>query len=132
MAIIYSKEQDGTLNVLLSGKVTREPDLRENAKGNRIKFAISYGKSKFMDVETREDGDVGETASRLEKGDVITVIGTHRSWEYNGKNYQSVSADMIITSTLPLVPASPLVGAVNMAPQEPVMEELDDDETLPF
>lgn len=97
MSILYSKEQDGTLNVLLTGKVTRDPEIRETAKGNKIRFSVAYGKSKFMNVEAWADSGAGNVAGCLEKGDAVLVTGSHRSHEYNGKTYTNVEADFITT-----------------------------------
>ena len=102
MSIIYSKTQDGTLNVLLSGNVVRDAELKQTGNTTRVKFTVAYGKKLFMDCEAFADNDVGAVASCLEKGDTIAVMGTHRTWEYNGKTYQSVSADMIFTMAVPM------------------------------
>ena len=103
MSIIYSKEQDGTLNVLVCGKVVRDPEIKQgnNGSGSRVKFSICYGKKKFMDCEAWSDSDVGAVAGCLEKGDVIGVAGTHRTWEYQDRQYSTLSADMIFTTAVP-------------------------------
>lgn len=101
MAILYSKEQDGTMNVLISGKVSRDPELKHSDRGDRVRFTVAYGKSKFMDCEAWADNPAGAVASCLEKGDPVAVIGTHRSWEYNDKTYSAVTADMVISVTVP-------------------------------
>jgi hypothetical protein len=97
MSILYSKEQDGTMNVLVSGKLPRDPQLKRGDKGDRVKFSVCYGKGKFMDCEAWADSDIGGVASCLEKGDSVTVTGTHRTWEYNDKTYATLTADMICT-----------------------------------
>lgn len=136
MAIIYSKEKDGTLNVLVSGRVSREPLVRENERGGKVKFSVNYGKSKFMECEVWSDRhDAYGIAGRLEKGDEIAVMGTHSSWMYNDKQYECVTADMLITSTVPLVPVRDS-GAVPTSTANPVtaqdFEELEEEDSLPF
>jgi len=132
VSIIYSREQDGTLNVLCSGRVTRDPELKQSNNGSRVKFSISYGKKKFMDCEAWGDSDVGSVAGCLEKGDSIAVMGTHRSWEYNGKQYSSLTADMIFTlaSPMPIAPAA----EEDLPPSTSTYEEIMDSagEELPF
>ncbi len=97
MSILYSKEADGTLNVLVFGKVSRDAEVKSGQNGSRVKFSVCYGKSKFMDCEAWADSDVGGIAACLEKGDLIGVSGVHRSWEYKDKKYSSLTADMIFT-----------------------------------
>jgi single-stranded DNA-binding protein len=99
MSIIYSKEQDGTLNVLVCGKVVRDPEVKQgnNGSGSRVKFSVCYGKKKYMDCEAWADSDIGAVADCLEKGDVIGVMGTHRTWEYQERQYSTLTADMIFT-----------------------------------
>lgn len=132
MSIIYSKEQDGTLNVLVCGKVVRDPEIKQgnNGSGSRVKFSICYGKKKFMDCEAWADSDVGSVAGLIEKGDVIGVMGTHRTWEYQDRQYSTLSADMIITMTVP----ENYVSESKPAPQEESSySEIDDsDGELPF
>lgn len=133
MSIIYSKEQDGTLNVLVSGKVTRDAEVKQNNYGSKIRFTIAYGKKKYMDVEAWADNGVGALASRLEQGDIVSAAGTMRSWEYNGKTYTSVDADMIITLNAAEADA---VQTSAPEPSSATFEELDDDNgenwDLPF
>ena len=132
MSIIYSKTQDGTISVLLAGKVTRDAEIKETERATRVKFSIGYGKKQYMDCEAFADSDVGAVAALLEKGDAVAVMGEHRSWEYNGKKYQSVSADMIFTLATPtFAPASSAEPSAQ--PPASRFEELNgQDEELPF
>ena len=119
------------MNVLISGKVSREPEIKETAKGDKVKFSVAYGKSKYMDCEAWSDSDIGRVAGLLDKGDVISVAGTHRSWEYNDKTYQSVIADMIFT--LPQIPTISASAPADKPVAADGFEELDSiDESLPF
>ena len=128
MSIIYSKEQDGTLNVLVGGKLPRDPELKRGNKGDRVKFSVCYGKGKFMDCEAWADSDIGAAASCLEKGDSVFVMGTHRTWEYNDKTYATLTADMI-------VPLTVVENTMSADPQQPAakFEDISDtDGELPF
>lgn len=129
MSIFHSKEQDGTINVFVCGKVTRDADVRQNNKGSKVKFSVCYGKKKYMDCEAWSDSPVGAAAACLEAGDYIGVAGTYRSWEYNGKNYSTVDADMIVS----LVGVGVVSEADGIPPSATTYEELaDDDSELPF
>lgn len=132
MSILYSKEQDGTMNVLVSGKLPRDPQLKRGDKGDRVKFSVCYGKGKFMDCEAWADSDIGSVASCLEKGDSVSVMGTHRTWEYNDKTYATLSADMIVT--MAVLPASVAedAGAVTEQPHGKWEDLSDTDGELPF
>lgn len=131
MSILAYREKDGTVNIICAGKAVRDAEVKQTNNGTRVRFSVNYGKSKFMDCEAWADNDVGSIASLIEKGDYIAVMGTHRSWEYNGKQYESVTADMIFTLNAP--------PAVQTSPQEEVpqpsqkWEELrNDNDELPF
>lgn len=133
MSIIYSKTQDGAINVLLSGNVVRDAEVKQTGNATRVKFSIAYGKKQYMDCEAFADSDVGAVAACLEKGDTVAVMGAHRTWEYNGKQYQSVSADMIFTMAMPQMPAPP--EQEHSAPETggSFMHEIEDsDGELPF
>lgn len=138
MSFVRSKDADGNLNVFMSGKVTREPRLLEAARGDHIKFSVSYAKKKYMDCDVWADSPAGEVAACLEVGDYILITGTHRSWEYNDKTYQSITVDGIFLQTTPLAPSVP--DAPSPAAKEAVQAgkfvEVDDDwdrdESLPF
>ena len=95
MAILCFKEKDGTVNMLVTGKVTREPELKEGNRGNKIKFSVAYGKKKYMNIETWEDSDAAAVAQCLEKGDTVSVSGYWSQWEHNEKTYSSLTADYI-------------------------------------
>ena len=101
MSLIYSRTQDGTLYVLVSGSIVRDAEVKQTGTVSRVKFSVAYGKKQYMDCEAFEDSDVGSVAACLEKGDTVAVMGKHRTWEYNGNQYQSVSADMIFTMAVP-------------------------------
>ena len=131
MSIIYSKQQDGTINVLAAGKVTRDAEIKQTGTVNRVKWSICYDKKAFMDCEAFADSDVGAVASCLEKGDVVAVMGKHRTWEYNGKQYSSLSADFIFTMAVPesYVPSETTTPSNSSTFEEQINESQED---LPF
>lgn len=136
MSIFYSKEKDGTLNVIVGGRVTRDTEYRETARGGKFRFSVQYGKGKYMNCEAWEDSPVGQTAGMLERDDVVAVMGTYRSHEYNGKTYENVEADMICTNaavSMPVPMPSDTASATDKQ-AEPQFKELDDfdDDDLPF
>ena len=130
MSLIYSKTQDGTIYVLASGTVVRDAEVKQTGTVSRVKFTVAYDKKQYMDCEAFADSDVGSIAACLEKNDTIAVMGKHRTWEYNGKQYQSVSADMIFTMTAP-----PAIPQAACPPEEnsSAFSEIDEsDGELPF
>lgn len=135
MSYVGSKDADGILNVFMTGKVTREPKIQTTSKGDHVKFSIAYGKKKYMDCDAWADSPAGEVAACLEVGDMVMITGTHRSWEYNDKTYQSITVDGIFLQTTPLAPSVPNAPspAAKEAVQAGSFEDLDDeDEELPF
>lgn len=142
MSIFHAKEKDGTINVIVCGKVSREPQVKSGSKGNRIQFSVAYGKQKYMDCEAWEDSTAGDMAGCLEKGDVVLVSGTHRSWEYNGKEYQCVTVDFLIPMSMPDVQAVAPAPAPEAKPAtsgnyksgkfSDLDDDSEDDDDLPF
>ena len=138
MSIIFSKNNDGVLNVAICGKLTKDPELKESNKGNKIKFSINYAKSKYMDCDAWADSGAGEVAAMLEKGDHVFVMGIHRSWNYNEKTYQSVTVDGIWPMGIMPVAAAPQTSGSAAQPDEmgdkkaDGWEELEDEGDLPF
>lgn len=133
MSILCFKEKDGTVNVLLSGKVSREPEIKSSQKGDKVRFSLAYGKSKFMNVEAWADSDMGRVAGVLEKGDSVCVMGEHRAWTHEDKQYQCVTADMILTgAVIPSAPASAPAPSADPTSQTKMTEITEDDAQLPF
>lgn len=95
MSILCFKEKDGTLNVMVAGRVQKAPML--TAGGRKLGFSVRYGKGKFMNVDAWENSGAWDTAGMLEKDDAVAVIGVHTSREHDGKTYESLNADIILT-----------------------------------
>ena len=136
MSLIYSKEQDGTLSMLLCGKIARDPERKSTKSGDKIRFSVCYGKSKFMDCEAWADSAAGEMVGYMEKGDPVMVMGTHRKWDYNGKEYQSVDCDGVFPMTLPIAETVGSISAGTKPTEDrsasTFSELTEDDSELPF
>lgn len=133
MSIFHSKAKDGVLHVAVCGKLTRDPELKETAKGNKVKFSVCYGKQQYMDCDAWEDSDSGQIAGRLEKGDTVLALGIHRTWTYNDKVYQSLSVDGIIPVGLSALAAEPPQPTESETDNAGGWEELTEDSgDLPF
>lgn len=93
MALFAFKEKDGTINMLLTGTVMREPELTK--KGDTVKLSVAYGKKKYQNVQTWANSHAGRLAGCLEQGDHILAAGTWEQWEYDGKQYDTLRADFL-------------------------------------
>ena len=134
MSIVYSKSKDGVLNVAVCGKISREPEIKTNTKGDKVRFSVYYAKKSYMDCDAWADSDAGHMAMCLEEGDTVMVMGTHRSWTYNDKEYQSVAVDGIFPMSIPSASSEATAEAPASRPPQNTdgYEELSDDEGLPF
>lgn len=138
MSIVFSTNKDGVLHVAVCGKITRDPEVKQNAKGDKVKFSICYAKSQYMDCDAWADSDAGHMAMCLEKGDTVLAMGIHRKWTYNDKAYQSVSVDGVFPMSIPSVSASEPPAASETKEALPAnagdgWDRLDDDDSqLPF
>lgn len=130
--IVFREKEDNRINMLLSGPVTQEPQLSQ--KQDKVRFSMCYGKKKYMSCEVFCDSPLSTIAGCLEKGDFVTVMGTWREWEYNGKKYSSVTADGLIVpqmpSAAPETPAKAQPG--NDVPPGFTEEPEEEDGELPF
>lgn len=131
MSIIFSKEQDGTINVHAAGYVTREPKVLDKV----VLFGLCYGKQKYLDCKAWRSDVTGGEAERLEKHDWISVDGVYESYENkDGDTKWQARLDAIFP-----VGVSSAGDAQPSAPPKPQnqqsggFEELDgDDSELPF
>ena len=131
MSIIFSKEQDGTINVHAAGYVTREPKVFDKV----VLFGLCYGKQKSLDCKAWRNDVTGRVAERLEKHDVVSVDGVYESYENkDGDTKWQATLDAIFP-----VGVSSAGAAQPSAPPKPQdqqsggFEELDgDDDMLPF
>lgn len=136
MAMYQQKTRDGTIYRLVTGRVSRDAELRTNNKGSLYRFSMNYDKGQFMDVDAWMDNEVGIMAGRLEKGDFVLVSGRYSEREYNGKTYSQITADFItpMVGSFTAAPAAQPEAANAAAPGITAadFDEVDDDGTLPF
>lgn len=138
MSIVAYKEKDGTINLQLTGTVSRDPEYKETKSGKtKVRFSIAYGKKKYMNCEVWEDRAASDIAARLEKGDTILVAGTHSSWERDGKQYEVLDLELILPMSLPVAAPAPDSSGKPRMPDErdkAASSEWDeeDDSELPF
>lgn len=126
---VFREKGEETLNMIVAGKVSRDAEL--NAKGDRYKFSVCYGKSKFMNCEAYVDGACGALAACLEKDDGVVVFGKWREWGYEGKMYSSLTADHIAVQQVPQMDGPPEGDAPAAGEFQDLSGEEDDGE-LPF
>lgn len=125
--ILYSKEQDGTMNVHVTGYLTKDPKITEKV----VLFSVCYGKKKYMDCKAWKNEKQGEIASLLERHDVVSVDGTMDSYtDRDGKERSQLSVDGIFVMQI----AAPVSDASGLPPSSSTFEELagEDESDLPF
>lgn len=128
MSIIAYKEQDGTINLHVSGYLTRNPKVLEKV----VLFSVCYRKDKYMECKAWRDSIAGQNAACLETHDNVTVDGIFETFtKKDGTTAQQLSADCV-TPVIPLqfsdkeqTEAQPSAGNY-----EQIMG--DQDEGLPF
>lgn len=131
MSIFYSKEQDGTLNVHVSGYLTKDPKVTEKV----VLFSVCYGKKKYMDCRCWANDTVGQIASCLEQHDSVSVDGIFESYTgRDGKTHNQLSVDAVIPIVIPSAPRIDTDAQQESIPREPVKlaEITEQDEELPF
>lgn len=127
--IQYSKEQDGTMNVMVSGYLPKDAFTNDKV----ILFSVCYGKQKYMDVKVwRNSDDLATLAACLEKHDTVFVCGTHDAYtNKNGERKTQLTADFLMPMTMPAAaPSEP--DAQNQAAAGTWKELDDNDGELPF
>lgn len=95
MSILCFKEKDGTLNMRVVGTLTRDPELKQNSKGDKVSFSVAYGQKKYLRCEFWANSTAGRLAGCLEKGDHVSVDGIYQEWKYNDKTYSVVRGELL-------------------------------------
>lgn len=132
MSILYSKEQDGTLNVAISGYVTKDAKVFDKV----VLFSVCYnGKAKkYMDCKAWSDRTAGKIASCLEKHDEVMVFGIHE--RYTGKDGQArdqIIVDGIIPMVEPPAATAPVMAQAQGAQSAEAFSLIEEDDAeLPF
>ncbi len=129
MSIIYSKEQDGTLNVAVSGYITNDAKVYEKV----VLFSVCYNRKakKYMDCKAWSDSIAGKIAACLEKHDEVTAFGTYEKYVgKDGKERDQIIIDGLIPMLVPQ--AEPETPHPQSGAQGDFAEIDDDDAELPF
>jgi single-stranded DNA-binding protein len=139
MSIVASKDKEGNVNVILCGKITREPELKMNVNKpnlDKYRFSMSYGKKLYMDCDAWKNSPAGDLVACLETGDNVMLMGTYREWTYEGRTYKSVTVDGVFPmGGFPAVEnPAPMPSAEEVAAAGQFEEIEDDygDDDLPF
>ena len=106
MSIFHSKEKDGTLNVRVTGYLTKDPKVTDKV----VLFSVCYGKKKYMDCKAWTSDTPGEIAACLEHHDYVSVDGIYQPYTGNdGQTRDQITVDGVF----PMVPP-----AANVPEQE--------------
>lgn len=132
MALIQSKEKDGSISLRVTGYVTKDPYIPQN--GKIVLFSVCYAKDKYMDCKVWADKKAGQIAACLEKHDYVAVDGVLESYEKDGKTKYQCAADFIqVQADAPSAPIPVSVATENAVPSNFVeFEEVEEQGELPF
>lgn len=130
MSIFYSKEQDGTLNVRVSGYLTKEPKVTEKV----VLFSVCYGKKKYMDCKAWAKDMPGQIAACLEAHDCVAVDGTYEVYtKSDGTERKQIVVDGIFPMVVPYAAPTQNDDAAEQPQTKSVFTEIDDSGgDLPF
>lgn len=131
MSIFYSKEKDGTLNVHVSGYVTKDPKVTDKV----VLFSVCYGKQKYMDCKAWGNETAGKIAACLERHDAVSVDGVYEEFEgRDGQLRKQISVDGIFPMIVPAAaPERDQPKDAAQTQQSSTLEDLSDsDPDLPF
>lgn len=127
--IVYSREQDGTLNVCVTGYLTKDAYVSDTV----VLFSVCYGKNKYMDAKVwRTDETLAGIASRLEKHDTVMVAGVYETFQNkNGETKNQVKVDFLSPLSVPAA-AIPVPDEQDQAAAGTWQDVTDDEGELPF
>lgn len=130
--------------VMLSGRLTRDPEISKSDKYTNCKFGIAVNRRfKAKSGEWQDDtsffnvivwGDAAERlATRLKKGYAVVVEGKLKSnsWEKDGKKFSSV--DVVANRVQVITKAEGAVdGSTQTSNEEPAVDAAESGEEIPF
>ena len=125
MSIFFSKERDGTLNVRVTGYVTKAPKVTEKI----ILFSVCYGRKKYIDCKAWKRHLPGELASLLERHDYVSVEGVFETYTgSDGTARDQIVVDGIFPMSFPSVAAeaSPTDLPPSTTTYQQLSSEMDD------
>ena len=99
MSIFCFKEKDdGTLNIRVSGYLTKEPKVTEKV----VLFSVCYGKKKYMDCKAWAKDTPGQIAACLEAHDCVAVDGVYEVYKKSdGTQREQIVVDGIFPMVVP-------------------------------
>lgn len=128
--ILYSREQDGTLNVCVTGYLTKDAHVAEKV----VLFSVCYGKNKYMDAKVwRSDETLAGIASCLEKHDTVMAAGIYETFQNrNGETKNQIKVDFVYPLSVPAAAAVPVPDEQDQAAAGTWQDVTDDEGELPF
>ena len=141
MSIFSFREKDGTVNVRVSGYLTRDPKVYETV----VLFSVCYAnrpEKKYMDCKAWAKDMPGRVAACLERHDCVSVDGVYETYEgKDGQTREQIVVDaihpVVAPQEAPAAPAAPRQAQAATAKPETgsgAFADLDDDDSgeLPF
>ena len=122
----FKEKEDGTLNIRVSGYLTKEPKVTEKV----VLFSVCYGKKKYMDCKAWANDTPGQIAACLEAHDCVAIDGTY---EVYTKSDGTKREQIVVDGIFPMIAPTQSEDAIEKPQQKPTFQELnDDDGELPF
>lgn len=123
--------------ITLAGRIIKDVDAKPVGQNNTLKasFGVAVGNRKDNDDEIvnvvawREDA---EYAATLRKGDIVAVIGTESSREYNGKTYTDITPVWMAKKPTVRGTHAQSQSAPPQHSYEPMSDMQEIDEDMPF
>lgn len=129
MSIFQSREKDGTINVRVTGYLTKDPKVTDKV----VLFSVCYGKKKYIDCKCWAGDVAGQIAACLEHHDSVGVDGVYESYEgRDGQVRPQIAVDGVFPMTIPAFDDVP--NQEDLPPSSSTYEELEDSDSgeLPF
>ena len=135
MSLFQCKQKDGTVSLLVTGYVTKDPRVFEkDGKPTVASFSVCYGSKKYMDAKVWSGRkEAFAMAQCLEAHDNVLITGEYEEYQgKDGKTYTRIDTDFISVMQLPVASEEP----TEESPQTSNggFEEIEEEEegTIPF
>lgn len=107
--VVYSKKQDGAIDAIICGEVSREPELKETRNGKQfIAFSVSFGENgvkDYIDCSVWADCKSGDVAGALERGDTVLAAGVYSTRQSGEKVYKKLWCRGVFVVGVPIAAA---------------------------
>ena len=122
MSIFHSRVKDGTLNVRVTGYLTKDPKVTDKV----VLFSVCYGKKKYMDCKAWTSDTPGQIAACMEHHDFVSVDGVFQPYTgSDGQTRDQITVDGIFPMNIPFAaPAD--VSEDDLPPSSTTYEEMMD------